>query len=85
MEPITDQGRLIAAKQTPGGPLIAERHFQSNFGMWTAGGGSVTEPYFFAIGNLNEVKREARTAGYTSLVAYNAVSPATTKVKEIQL
>jgi hypothetical protein len=81
----TEQGRALAAKQTPGGPLIAERHFQSDFGMWTAGGAFSCDPYFFAIGTLNEVKREARAAGYTSLTAYNTVSHRTTKVKQIPL
>ena len=86
MGPIrTEGGMILSAPQAPGGPLIAERHFQSGFGLWHAGGARTTVPYFFAVGKLHEVKRRARAAGYTKLIAFNTVSHRTTKMKEYDL
>ena len=72
--------------QTPGGPLRTRRHFQVGFGLWEAGGvDDPCEPYFFAVGTLNKVKRLARAAGYTSLETANQVSHRTIKRHTIQL
>ena len=71
--------------QRPGGPVIAQRHFQSGFGFWHVGGGAVTEPYFFAVGPWAKVKREAKAAGYTHLDVYNQVSHRTIKRKMVAL
>ena len=74
-----------AEPQRPGGPVVAWRHFQGGFGFWHVGGAGVTLPHFFEIGNLHQIKRAARQAGYTSLIAYNSTSHRRTTVRTIAL
>ena len=82
---VTENGVALAEPQRPGGPVVAWRHFQSGFGFWHVGGAFVTNPHFFEIGNLHQIKRAARQAGYTSLIAYNSTSHRRTTVRTIAL